>query len=230
MRPFLLAAGVVVAAVVVWVWLASPSERLSPTGEASCSNVVIDWVEVFQVEGVRYYISPENRDVTPALGPELGRVQYNVRENVCDPFYRLKDGDATFLREGTPIYKVDDYDPKQVLATADRIYEARPEGGSVGADQLPFRDRVERIAILSNIDGKTELGAIEDARLVEAIVDAALAAPVQGETGGDWDYFLEFHLSDGLRFRRTYNATTGNMREGVRLPEPAQEIIRQALR
>ena len=229
MKVVLVTAVAVAAAVMLWAWLGSPSERLSPTGEASCSNVVIDWVEVFQVAGVRYYILPENRDVTRAPGPEVARVQYNVRENVCDPFYRLRDGDATFLREGTPIYEVEGYRRSQVLVAAGRIYEARPEGGSTGADQLPFAGNVQRIAILNNVDG-SEVAAVEDTQDVDAFVKAALEAPVIGETAGDWDYFLEFELADGMRFRRTYNSLTGNMREGVHIPDSARQIIRDALR
>ena len=217
------------AVVMLWAWFARPSQDLTAVGEAQCTNVVIDWVQVFQVNGARYYISPENRDASPRLGPEIARVQYNVRANVCDPYYRLKDGDATFLPEGTSIYRVDTYRPEQVLAAAGQVYEARPEGGVVGADQLPFRDGVQRIAILSNFDASEE-ASIDEADLIDAVVTAALAAPVEGETAGDWDHFLEFEMEDGLRFRRSYNSLTGNMRDGVRLPEAAQEIIRDALR
>jgi hypothetical protein len=229
MKPVLIMAVAFAAVVTLWAWFARPSQDLTAVGEAQCTNVVIDWVQVFQVNGARYYISPENRDASPILGPEIARVQYNVRANVCDPYYRLKDGDATFLPEGTPIYVVAAYRPEQVLAAAGRVYEARPEGGVVGADQLPFRDGVQRIAILSNFDG-SEVAAIDDAALVEAVVTAALEAPVEGETGGDWNFFLEFQLADGLRFRRTYNSVTGIMREGIRLPESALQIVLDTLR
>jgi len=33
-------------------------------------------------------------------------VKFKVSGNVCDPNYRLKDGDAAFLEVGTPIYQV----------------------------------------------------------------------------------------------------------------------------
>ena len=36
--------------------------------------------------------------------------------NVCDPNYRLKDGDAAFLDAGTPIYQVNGQPPAQQLA------------------------------------------------------------------------------------------------------------------
>jgi hypothetical protein len=105
----------------------------------------------------------------------------------------------------------------------------RPEGGVVGADQLPFDDGVERLAILSQVDG-SELASIDDPALVNAIVAAALQAPVEGGADRDWDSSLLFELQDGLRFRRTYNTATGYMREGVLLPEAARKIIRDALR
>ena len=40
------------------------------------------------------------------LGPVVARVKFKVAGNVCDPNYRLKDGDAAFLDAGTPIYQI----------------------------------------------------------------------------------------------------------------------------
>jgi len=196
---------------------------------ADCSNVVIDWVDAFVFGGRHYVISPVNRNITFDTGTAVARVLYNLEANVCDPYYRMKDGDATFLREGTAIFAVEGYDPDLVLAAGGRIYEARAEVGAVGADQLPFSGGVVRIAILSQYDGKTEVAAVEESSAVQAFVDAALGAPVDDAADDSWDYFLEFELSDGLRFQRNYNSVTGVLLEGIEVPETGQEIIRAAL-
>jgi hypothetical protein len=43
-------------------------------------------------------------------------VKFKVSGNVCDPNYRLKDGDAAFLDPGTPIYRVTGQPPGAELA------------------------------------------------------------------------------------------------------------------
>jgi len=43
-------------------------------------------------------------------------VKFKVSGNVCDPNYRLKDGDAGLLEVGTPIYQVTGQSPAVQLA------------------------------------------------------------------------------------------------------------------
>ena len=50
------------------------------------------------------------------LGPVYAHVKFKVSGNVCDPGYRLKDGDAALLDPGTPIYQVNGHPPSQELA------------------------------------------------------------------------------------------------------------------
>ncbi len=197
---------------------------------ADCANVIIDWIDALRFNGRDYVISTANRDVTFSTGTAVGRVQYNVAGNVCDPYYRMKDSDATFLEKGTAIFAVEGYDPELVLAAGGRIYEVRPEVGAVGRDQLPFDDGVERIRILGGFDGETEFGTVDDASLVDAFVEAALDATIDEEATTDWDYFLEFQMKDGLRFRRNYSSETGVLSGGIQLPDSAQQVIRDALK
>jgi hypothetical protein len=50
------------------------------------------------------------------LGPVYAHVKFKVSGNVCDPNYRLKDGDAGFLDAGTPVYQVTGQQPGEQLA------------------------------------------------------------------------------------------------------------------
>src|SRR4030088_620961 len=90
-----------------------------PGSEPSCSTVQIDWVNFIQIGSTQYVAGPTQ---SPAvlqetdLGPVYAHVKFKVSGNVCDPNYRLKDGDAAFLDAGTPIYQVNGQPPGEQLA------------------------------------------------------------------------------------------------------------------
>jgi hypothetical protein len=102
-----------------------------PGSSAGCGAVQIDWVDFIQVGSTRYLAGPGSPTILRQsdLGPVVARVRFRVAGNVCDPGYRVKDGDAAFLDPGTPIYEVTRKPADQVLA-AERngqieSYEAR---------------------------------------------------------------------------------------------------------
>ena len=79
---------------------------------------MIDWVNFIQVGSTQYVAGPgwtvalQGSD----LGPVYAKVKFKVSGNVCDPNYKLKDGDAAFLDPGTEIYQVNGHTPTQELA------------------------------------------------------------------------------------------------------------------
>ena len=77
-------------------------------GSSSGCNAQIDWVNFIQVGSTQYVAGPQSPTVLQEsdLGPVYAHVKFKVSGNVCDPSYRLKDGDAAFLDPGTPIYQV----------------------------------------------------------------------------------------------------------------------------
>jgi len=87
-------------------------------GSTSTCNAQIDWVNFIQVGSTQYVAGPQpqaslqNSD----LGPVYTHVKFKVSGNVCDPNYRLKDGDAAFLDAGTPVYQVKGQPPSDLLA------------------------------------------------------------------------------------------------------------------
>jgi hypothetical protein len=88
-----------------------------PGSPPTCS-VMIDWVNFFQVGSTQYVVEPQSPTVLKEtdLGPVYTNVKFKVSGNVCDPNYRLKDGDAAFLDPGTPIYQVNGHSPNEQLA------------------------------------------------------------------------------------------------------------------
>lgn len=90
-----------------------------PGSTPNCSNVQIDWVNFIQIGSTQYVAgltqSPAVLQETD-LGPVYAHVKFKVSGNICDPNYRLKDGDAAFLDVGTPIYQVNGQPPAKQLA------------------------------------------------------------------------------------------------------------------
>ncbi len=87
-------------------------------GSSPTCNAQIDWVNFIQVGTTQYVAGPQAPTVLQEtdLGPVYAHVKFKVSGNVCDPNYRLKDGDAAFLDAGTPIYEVNRQRPAEQLA------------------------------------------------------------------------------------------------------------------
>ena len=88
-----------------------------PGSPAAC-NASIDWVDFIQVGSTQYVAglqAPAALDESD-LGPVFAKVKFKVSGNVCDPNYRIKDGDAAFLESGTPIYRVIGHPASEELA------------------------------------------------------------------------------------------------------------------
>ena len=87
-------------------------------GSSSRCNAQIDWVNFIQVGSTQYVAGPQPPTVLQEsdLGPVYAHVKFKVSGNVCDPNYRLKDGDAAFLGQGTPIYQMKGQPSSQQVA------------------------------------------------------------------------------------------------------------------
>ena len=87
-------------------------------GSAPTCNAQIDWVNFIQVGSTQYVAGPQSPTILREsdLGPVYAHVKFKVSGNVCDPNYRLKDGDAAFLDAGTPIYQVNGQPSSDQLA------------------------------------------------------------------------------------------------------------------
>jgi hypothetical protein len=87
-------------------------------GTSSSCNSQIDWVNFIEVGHTQYVAGPQSSTILQEgdLGPVYTHVKFKVSGNVCDPNYRLKDGDAAFLDVGTPIYQINGQPPTAQLA------------------------------------------------------------------------------------------------------------------
>jgi hypothetical protein len=202
---------------------------------------IIDWVDFVKFNGVTYMAS--HLDVGRALeaadlGPEFAKVQFKLADNVNDPEYQSKDGDAAFLEAGTLVYTVQGYAPEFRLAARRDgqivLYEADTNPNAKhGGDLLDLRDKVAYIGVNSVEDGKTEVAAIKDPQQVAALVEMVLAAtvdqqrPPQENTGSA--YFIAFHFKDGTATSRMYSSGSGELTRGIFLPQEFRNAIEAAL-
>ncbi|WP_042455518.1 hypothetical protein [Neobacillus dielmonensis] len=80
--------------------------RSTPFG----SHTIIDWVDFLKWDGKEYLgiydgvLSDEKY-----IGEKVGTVKFKVADNVNNPSYKTKDGDAAFHPKGTEIYSINGY-------------------------------------------------------------------------------------------------------------------------
>ena len=197
----------------------------SLAGCGRLGGVSIDYVDFVKHDGIDYLapFTPSGRALTDAdLGPELFRVAQRLDGSGLGPEYRPRDGDAAFIPAGTPVFAVRGYastfriaahhDGRLVLYEADTNPAARR-----GADLLDVEGKVMSIALLSQKDGRTELGRIGDPLTVRSLVALILDAPVDqspqptvGAIG-----FVRFELQDGTAVTRGYVADPGILSRGI---------------
>lgn len=92
---------------------------------------MIDWVNFVQVDSTQYVGAPESPSVLQEsdLGCVYARVNFKVSGTVCDPGYRIKDGDAAVLEPGTPINQVNGHpasESRWQLASTAASFSIRP--------------------------------------------------------------------------------------------------------
>lgn len=90
-------------------------------GGSTRSQSIIDWVDFVKLNDIMYGSIYSGVIADPSLVSEtvVGTVQYNVSENVTNPNYDVKNGDAAFLAEGTELYTIKGLDPAEFIVAKD---------------------------------------------------------------------------------------------------------------
>lgn len=124
--------------------------RLSAFG----GQVVIDWVDFIHFDGKEYNgIHSGVLADKSFIGNKIGTVKFKVADNVKNPSYKIRDGDAAFHEKGTEIFQIKDH-PHLIAVKDDRaingyrVYFSRDDDIEY---QWNFKDmpieKVERIEI-----------------------------------------------------------------------------------
>ncbi len=94
-------------------------------------HAVIDWVDFIKWDGKEFdgiytgVIADEKY-----IGEKLGEIKFKVADNVSDPEYKIKNGDAAFHEKGTAIFAIKGFPNLIAVKTSEaingyKIYSAR---------------------------------------------------------------------------------------------------------
>lgn len=197
-------------------------------------QVQIDWVDFVQFNGIQY-LRTNNTVEEGMLGPQVGSVKFKVAGNVYDAKYQLKDGDAAFFQEGTPIYSVNGYKPNFRIAAGPSktpyIYQvfSNPKA-KLGSDVADISNKVNYISINEKTNDQ-EIATIRDEQKVQTMVDMFLNAPVTQTrtTRSSNGYFISFHLKDGSEYKGPFWIESGEFSQGIILPETFRKLVEESL-
>lgn len=200
-----------------------------PTDPSPCptggDGALVDYVDLAVVEG-RSYVRVGPAPAGAALGGTVATTRCRLADTDGRTGRQPQDGDATLLPVGTELRAVDGFDPRfRLAATVDgatslyELFEPPVETGT-GEDVFPgLREHVVAVSLLSQQDGRTELGREDDPAAVRDIVDQLLAAPYRRESDPEADVRLALRLDDGTTVDRAYVTAKGLLLPGLRLPD-----------
>ncbi|OWR30782.1 hypothetical protein CDO73_09325 [Saccharibacillus sp. O23] len=92
---------------------------------AGCSGprygTIIDWIDFVNIDGTVYEGVSNGvlRDSGSVTDEVVGTVSKKLDGNVTDSSYRNRSGDAAFLEKGTKLYRVDGFEPEDLVAVHD---------------------------------------------------------------------------------------------------------------
>lgn len=178
-------------------------------GIRGCPDGQIDWADVLMINDIKYGSDMINKETTlPETGDSLGKVTYMLDGHACSS-HKLKNGEATYVSVGTPVYEVIGYKPEFRVFADGRVFQVidNPNAETLG-DLADIRGKVTKISIRSDEDD-TLLGEL-DTRQTEEFLKEYLALAYKGETtpenesDRDNKVFIYFHLEDGSTFHTIY--------------------------
>ena len=89
-------------------------------------QVSVEWVDAIVWNGKKYYYDEEKTaEITKNdIEKELGKITFTVigSEEVDNPEYQLKNGEATFVSEGATVYSIKGEDIAEFIYAQDKAY------------------------------------------------------------------------------------------------------------
>ncbi|MGE7772665.1 hypothetical protein ACQKMK_19360 [Viridibacillus arvi] len=200
-----------------------------------CPDAVIEWIDVVMINDIQYQHhftepSDEVTSISIEKGRELGKVTYMMADSACSN-HKMKNGDAAFLDEGTPIYEVKGYPTSLVVVANDRVFVADTniKAKTVG-DLLPMDNLVKNIYFESTQDGSRmhTFSQASKKRFIDAWLELKLNDIQTLNKDGKMDgnrIFMEIELNNGVTFREVYWADFNTFSNGVIGNKEIKEVI-----
>ncbi|RUS45968.1 hypothetical protein [Cohnella sp. AR92] len=202
----------------------------APFGSGGC-GADIDWIDFVKLNDITYNQLSVNSDKADdsQLGKKIGEVRYTLNNHACTD-HKSKNGDASYLAVGTPIYEAKGYAATFRVVADHKVYQANgnPHAKTV-ADLWDIRSRVDRVSLESGYDG-SPIGDFKP-EAASSLIDAVLELQyvgfeevypkIQHESG----VFLRIHLKDGTSFRAVYYPKAQAFSAGFFVPAVTGDLI-----
>lgn len=194
---------------------------------------IIDWVDAITIKGIHYVRSEQSGKLDKSiLGKEYDIITQKISDKNLGNNYQMQDGDSTLLNDGTRIYTVKGYKPEFRLAAYVEnkviLYEVHENKKTKSIENLlDIEDKVSSISIRSKIDGKTELGFINDKEKVKQLVSMIMESTFIKDESGSNSCFINFQLMDGTEVQRMYLYDAGILWPGILVKKEFNEEIKK---
>lgn len=205
-----------------------------------CPDGIIEWVDALMINDIKYYhhyLEDENFTLEEPIekGKELGEVTYRMADSACSN-HKMKNGDATYLAEGTPIYEITNYPSSLVVIADNRAYVSSENKNAQTANELyPLDGYVKNIHLSSLEDGSIlhTFSQLSKEQFIAAWNELQLEDPEKLNKIRKFEgtrVFLEIELNNGIMFRQLYWADSNVFHSGVVGNEKIQNIILEELK
>lgn len=217
-----------------------------PACEAASSGIDhCDWVSFLVHSGIEYHSL--DVPVEPGgINEKIGEVLHEVKSDECER--ELRDGDAAYVKAGSDIVSLEEYDPSFRLGVETEegtiLYQvSRNDEATKGGELLPIDGLVVSIRVVEPAwvaggpRGRTTLGLVKEPGVIDRLVQNILTAPVDyerfpTEENGVYDaqVYLAIRLSDGTTLDpRYWPGFSGRIDPGIFLPEQFRKTLAGAL-
>lgn len=202
------------------------------TSEDCPPNAIIEWVDMVMINDVKYQsdLVENSPDLKVEIGKELGKVSYKMADKACSN-HKMKNGDASYLSVGTPIYEVKGYPPSLMVVARDRVFVVDENKDAKKVQDLyPIKGLVQNIHFQSEEDGRRihtfSIASTEDFLKEWLTLDYIDPSELYKKQSFEGErLFLEVELKNGVSFRIVYWPSSNLFSFGAMANEQTEEII-----
>lgn len=195
---------------------------------------ILDYFDALMLNDIFYgsrveIDNPEEPLPPESLGEEIGRVGYTLADDACTD-YVMKNGDATFLPAGTPIYAMRDYDSDFRVFAEGRIFQVNknPHAKTIG-DLYDIEGKVLKISRTSGQDGSHmwDFSAEDTENFISDMLSLKYVGfdEIYKNNPPENSIFLNIHLQDGTSFVTTYGPKANTLTTGAYGTERMRQIV-----
>ena len=202
-------------------------------------NAKIEWVDMIMINDIKYQhhyteqtVEEQSSSVEP--GNKISEVSYKMADHACSN-HKMKNGDAAYIDEGTPIYEVKGLPSSLAVLANGRVFIVETNKKATTAGELyPIEGLVKNIYIESTEDGgrvhtfdqqSVKEFKLEWQKLSLEDVDSLYK---QKKMDGN-RVFLGIELTNGVSFTQLYWIDSNVFHNGAIGTEEMKEIINYEL-